>query len=212
MVSSHPVVQGVVRLAAEATRGVDRVVVCERMADVAAALSVEPTNVVVIETEGPATTELDTVRAVRELGPGVRIVVLSRRTDGHQVLAAMRLGADAFLPIPDGLRDLAETLQRVLAGERVMAPDLEAAAVAQLGRVARQAREGSEIERAITSRELEILPLLADGLTTQQIGTRLGISPRTVETHVAKLYRKLGVHSRLQAVARAATLGLIDLR
>ena len=48
-------------------------------------------------------------------------------------------------------------------------------------------------------------------VTMQQVGTRLGISPRTVETHVAKLYRKLGVRTRVQAVSRAAQLGLIEL-
>jgi DNA-binding CsgD family transcriptional regulator len=52
---------------------------------------------------------------------------------------------------------------------------------------------------------------VSQGLTTRQIGGRLGISPRTVETHVSKLYRKLGVRSRVQAVARAAQLGLIEL-
>ena len=54
--------------------------------------------------------------------------------------------------------------------------------------------------------------MLAEGLTMQQMATRLGISPRTVETHVAKLYRKLAVRTRVQAVARAASLGLIELR
>jgi DNA-binding CsgD family transcriptional regulator len=53
--------------------------------------------------------------------------------------------------------------------------------------------------------------MVSDGLTVQQIGRRLSISPRTVETHVAKLYRKLGVRTRVQAVSRAASLGLIDL-
>ena len=53
--------------------------------------------------------------------------------------------------------------------------------------------------------------LLAEGFTTHQIGRRLGISPRTVETHARKLYRKRGVKTRIQAIARAASLGLIDL-
>jgi DNA-binding CsgD family transcriptional regulator len=53
--------------------------------------------------------------------------------------------------------------------------------------------------------------MVSDGFTMQQVGTRLGISPRTVETHVAKLYRKLGVRTRVQAVSRAAQLGLIEL-
>jgi DNA-binding CsgD family transcriptional regulator len=52
--------------------------------------------------------------------------------------------------------------------------------------------------------------LVSQGLTMQQAGRRLGISPRTVETHVAKLYRKLGVRTRVQAVGRAVQLGLIE--
>ena len=53
--------------------------------------------------------------------------------------------------------------------------------------------------------------MISEGYTMQQVGTRLGISPRTVETHVAKLYRKLGVRTRVQAVSKAAQLGLLDL-
>ena len=91
------------------------------------------------------------------------------------------------------------------------APDLEQAAVMALGSFARKAREGSEMEASLTPREQEILVMVSDGFTMQQVGTRLGISPRTVETHVAKLYRKLGVRTRVQAVSRAAQLGLIEL-
>jgi len=102
-------------------------------------------------------------------------------------------------------------IRRVADGERVIAPELERAAVAALGSLARQAREGSEMRASLTPREHEILLMVSRGLTMQQAGSRLGISPRTVETHVAKLYRKLGVRTRVQAVARAAQLGLIDL-
>ena len=90
-------------------------------------------------------------------------------------------------------------------------PELERTLVDELGRLARQARERSSVGSAITRREREILVLLADGFTTRQVGRRLGISPRTVETHVAKLYRKLAVSTRLQALARAASLGIIQL-
>ena len=209
MLSSHPVVQGVVRLAAEATAGIERIVMCDGVADAAAHLVNEPTCIVVIELDGGS---VELVRQVRAVGAGARIIVLSNRIDGRQVLDAMRLGADAFLPNPDGLRNFDETLARVVSGERVISAALEAEAVLQVGRLARQARDRSDVAPSITPRELEILALLADGLTTRQIARRLDISPRTVENHVAKLYRKLGVGSRLQAVARAATLGLIELR
>jgi RNA polymerase sigma factor (sigma-70 family) len=93
----------------------------------------------------------------------------------------------------------------------VVDPALEQAAVLELGRFARQARESSAVVATLTPREREVLELLAEGLTMQQIGRRLTISPRTVETHVAKLYRKLEVRSRVQAIAKAASLGLLEI-
>ena len=88
---------------------------------------------------------------------------------------------------------------------------LDEAAVAELSWRVRRAREGSAIGGVLTRRERQVLALLADGLTTRQMARRLEISPRTVETHVGKLYRKLEVHSRVQAVSRAAALGLLDV-
>ena len=69
----------------------------------------------------------------------------------------------------------------------------------------------AEVRATLTSREHEILLLISRGHTIQQIASRLAISPKTVETHVAKLYRKLDVRTRVQAVARAHALGLIEL-
>jgi DNA-binding CsgD family transcriptional regulator len=63
----------------------------------------------------------------------------------------------------------------------------------------------------LSPREMQILLLMGDGLTMQQIARRLGISPRTVETHATNLYRKLDVRTRVQAVAKAATIGLIEM-
>jgi DNA-binding CsgD family transcriptional regulator len=89
---------------------------------------------------------------------------------------------------------------------------VEKIAVTELGRFTRLAREGSEVRASLTPREHEILVLISHGLTMRQVATRLGISPRTVETHVAKVYRKLEVRSRVQAVSRAVSLGLVELR
>jgi DNA-binding NarL/FixJ family response regulator len=65
---------------------------------------------------------------------------------------------------------------------------------------------------ALTAREHEILTLLAGGLTNREIAQRLALSPRTVETHVARITGKLGVGSRARAVARAVTLGIVTHR
>ena len=135
----------------------------------------------------------------------------TERTGGNTVLDALRLGVEGYLVKGTALPGIAERIRQVVGGERVISPELEQVAVMQLGRFARQAREGTEVRATLTAREHEILELISRGLTMQQIATRLGISPRTVETHVSKLYRKLAVRTRVQAVARAASLGIIDL-
>jgi len=212
VISSHRVIEGIVRMAGESNPGVSRVAVLASLAALETTLRTQQPDVIVVDVDPAALGDLEIVHRVRTASPQGRIIVLSERADGQQVLDAMRLGVHAFLRKPDGLRDIVPTLERVLSGERVIASDLERSAVLELGRFARQARRGSEVGASLTPREREILELLAEGFTMQQIGRRLGISPRTVETHVAKLYRKLEVRTRVQAVSRAAALGLIELR
>jgi DNA-binding NarL/FixJ family response regulator len=212
VVSSHPVIEGVVRLAAEATLDICRILTTSDAQSLGELIESEHPDVIVVDIDQSATSGLDGVRAAREASPDVLIIVLSEQADGHFVLEAIRLRVNAFLRKPQGLRDVPAALAAVLAGDRIFAPDLERTAVDALGTFARRARAGSAVGASLSPREREILPLLADGLTMQQISRRLGISPRTVETHVSKLYRKLSVHTRLQAVSRAASLGLIELR
>ena len=114
-------------------------------------------------------------------------------------------------PRPEDFVDLGTTIRRVIAGERVMTPKLEKDAIGALGRMARHAREGADLAASLTTRQQQVLEFLSQGKTVSQIASRLGISPRTVETHVATLYRRLGVKTRVQAVSQAARLGLVDL-
>jgi DNA-binding NarL/FixJ family response regulator len=151
------------------------------------------------------------VRSLREDGYVGGVLAISDRSDGATVLQALRWGADGYLTKADGLREVGPALLRVARGQRVVDPSLEQAAVRELGRFARQVRQGNDAAGTVTPRERQILQLLAEGLTMRQVARRLEISPRTVETHVAKLYRKLDVRTRVQAIARAASIGLIDL-
>jgi DNA-binding NarL/FixJ family response regulator len=176
---------------------------------VAACRAMSP-DLLVLDLELP---DADGVDVLRELADGTpeAIIVLSDRTDGDAVLRALRFGVRGYVTKVEGLRDLATTIRRVAGGERVIARELEDGAVAALGRFARRAREGAAVASVLTARERQILHLLSEGRTMQQIATRLGISPRTVETHVRALYRKLGVRTQVQAVSRAAALGLVEL-
>jgi DNA-binding NarL/FixJ family response regulator len=84
-------------------------------------------------------------------------------------------------------------------------------AFAELGRLARRSWEETGEQPSLSAREIEVLEQAARGFTVGQVARRLVLSPRTVETHLGSAYRKLGVHNRLQALARASGLGLIRI-
>ena len=207
--AGHPTVLGVIDLACR-DAGVSVVAsVSSARAAIDACLAETP-GLLVLDLDLP---DADGSRVLTDLEAArpESVLVLSDRADGDLVLRVLRLGARGFVTKAEGLRGLADTIRRVLAGERVIAPGLEQDAVLALGRFAKRAREGAEVAAELTAREHQVLELLSDGHTMRQIATRLSISPRTVETHVAKVYRKLGVRTRVQAVSRAATLGLVEL-
>jgi DNA-binding NarL/FixJ family response regulator len=207
----QPVVRGAVRLGCESVEGLeviddspippDLVEHCRRLGP----------DVLVLDVDG-AEDAPGALRDLRDGEPSISVVVLSERTDGPSVLEAMRSGVAGYLSKADALHRVGPAILSVSHGERYVDPSLERAAVDALGAFASRARTRSVVEASLTPREQEILVMISEGLTMHQVGTRLGISPRTVETHVAKLYRKLGVRTRVHAVARASELGLLDPR
>jgi DNA-binding NarL/FixJ family response regulator len=207
--AGHPTVRGVIEAACREA-GISVIVTTASAAAAIEACRSNAPELLILDLDLP---DVDGFHVLSELDADRpdAVLVLSDRADGDLVLRALRLGARGFVTKAEGLRGLSGTIGQVLAGERVIAPALEQDAVLALGRFAKRAREGSEVAAELTPRELQVLELLSEGLTMRQIATRLSISPRTVETHVGKLYRKLGVRTRVQAVSRAATLGLVEL-
>ena len=212
IVEDHPVLRGVIRLACEHSRDLvlaGEVDDGEQALEMARELS---PDVIVLDLSLPGELQgLDVARRLRADGSTAKILILTGRTDDRSVFESIRAGADGFLEKTAGVRFIADALTRVAAGERVFSPDQERSALQELGRMARQARASSGAQAIITPRELEILEFVSLGLTVKQVATRLGLSPRTVEAHIAKLYRKLGVRNRVQAISRAVSLGLIRM-
>lgn len=212
VVGGHPVIGGVVRLACQGSRDLELLAEIDRSDLAAEGVIGSGADVAIIDVDMPDGDGLAILEALVERAFDGRILVLTDRSDGTTVLDVLRLGAHGCLTKATGLRSIAAAVRRVAAGERLVDPSLERVAVSELGRFVRRARESTEARGVLTAREREILDLLAHGHTMHQIGRRLGISPRTVETHLGNLYRKLDVRTRVQAVARAASSGLIDLR
>ena len=181
----------------EAENGEEGLALCERLAP----------DLVVLDLTLPGMGGLEVATRLRESRSPSRVLIFTAREDGETVLAAMRSGVHGFLAKSAAIDDVTSAMVAVARGEPVFPPEHERAAVQELGRLARAARTASP---TLTRREITILQLLADGLTLRQVGTSLGISHRTVESHITKLYRKLGVKTRVQAMAQGASLGLIE--
>ena len=207
---AHPIVRRAVRMSCEAVAGLNVVAEVDNVGAMLAACEEFTPAIAILDIglkDGP--------EAIRELNDRHLVdvvVVLTDRTDGSAVIEALRLGVEGYLVKSSALPSVGRQIRRVLDGERVISPEVEQIAVNELGKFARMAREGSEVRASLTPREHEVLAMIGSGLTMRQMASRLGISPRTVETHVAKLYRKLDVRTRVQAVSRAVSLGLIELR
>lgn len=211
VISAMPVIQGIVRAAAASIDGAPAVTNCDS-SGMLTELGEQLDPIVVVDFDTSLKGSLDVLRLIRRTRPDARSIALSSRAEGAIILEVIRLGARAFVRAPDDLETLPEVLTRVARGERWLPPELERAMVSELGAYVQRTRDGTEVDQHITGRQREIVGLLAEGFTIAQISRRLAISPRTVETHIANLYRKLSVRTRLQVIARAASLGIIDLR
>ena len=181
LVGGHPVILGVARLACEVEGRIEIVGEAGTDDDALHAIAATQPDVLVLDLELPGADGLAVLRTAREAGFAGKVVVISDRADGHVVLDATRLDATGFLSKPGGLREIGRAVIEVAAGGRVVDPSLDQAAVYEVGRLARQVREGAEVGALLTHRERQILTFLAEGMTTQQIARRLRISPRTVE-------------------------------
>jgi DNA-binding NarL/FixJ family response regulator len=147
------------------------------------------------------------IRAVRERFPAHVILGLGANADPQVVSRALFVGADGFVDKDLELEEFLAAIRRSVEQDVVIAGP----AAASVGQIA----EGIERRRSagfrLTDREREVLAVAAEGLTAREIAARLGVRERTVTTHLARIYGKLGVKSRLAALRVAARSGLVSM-
>jgi NarL family two-component system response regulator LiaR len=170
-------------------------------------------DVVLLDLVMPRLHGIEAIRLLRERCPATRILVLTSFADDHTVLPAVRAGAAGYLLKDVKPPELVAAIRTVHAGEALLAAPVATMLVEQLaaedGAAAAEARE----ERAhLTPRELEVLAELARGRANKAIAFELGVSERTVKTHVSNILGKLGFTDRTQAAVYAVEHGLVGRR
>jgi DNA-binding NarL/FixJ family response regulator len=145
------------------------------------------------------------IREVRERYPGHAVLAMGANADATAVSRALFVGADGFVDKNVEPEVFLEALRRGADHEMV----LEGPAPSDVGQIAGGIERRRDIDVRLTEREREVLAVAAEGLTAREIAERLGVRERTVTTHLARIYGKLGVSSRLAAIRAATRSGLV---
>jgi len=156
-------------------------------------------DVTLLDLRMPGMDGVSVITAVRAVDAGARIIILTTYDGDEDVYRGMRAGASAYLLKDTRREELLQCIRAVYAGETYMPTAVAAKLAVQI--------RGERL----TPRELQILGLIAEGVSNRSIGQKLFISEGTVKSHVKSIFEKLGVLSRTEAVALAAKRGLIRL-
>ncbi len=156
--------------------------------------------------DGVAATE----RVVRELDPPPHVLMVTTFDDDEPLYAALRAGASGFLLKNAPPEQLVEAVRAVAAGDGLLAPEVTRRVIEEFARRSPPpAAPGADALDELTERELEVLRLMARGLSNGEIADRLVITPGTAKTHVGRILMKLGLGNRVQAVVLAYECGLV---
>lgn len=166
-------------------------------------LALQP-DVALIDLLLPGADGVAVCKALAAGSPATRLVVLTSSEDEAPVIEAMKAGALGYLSKAMGAAELLEAVRLAAAGETVLSTRAQAA----LARPLRSAKPA----QMLSPRELDVLALLAEGLSNGEIGQRLGIGESTVKTHVSNVLGKLGLSDRTQAAIYAWRQGLVPAR
>lgn len=163
-------------------------------------------DIVVMDLGLPDASGLDAIHQIRGAGIDCRIVVLSMHTSREFVMQAVEAGCDGYVPKSSAHTSLLQAIRVVQAGERYLHPK---AATALVESITDAPTEAEQLEQ-LSDREREVLRLTAMGFTSREIGQKLALSHKTVETYRQRASVKLGLHHRSDLVRFALRAGILD--
>jgi DNA-binding NarL/FixJ family response regulator len=166
-------------------------------------------DVVLMDVRMPRTDGIEATRLVTAVQPACpRVLILTTFDLDDYVFEALRAGASGFLLKDVTAERLFDAVRVVAAGEALLAPTVTRRLISEFARIRPTAAAPLELA-TLTPRETEVLRLVAEGLSNQQIAARLVVTEETVKTHVSRVLHKLGLRDRTQAVIAAYESGLV---
>jgi DNA-binding NarL/FixJ family response regulator len=165
-------------------------------------------DVVVMDLHMPGTNGVDATRAILQAAPATRVLVLTMFEDDESVFAAMRAGASGYLIKGAQQEEIILAIRSVAAGQAIFGPTVAKRIIAYFSAAPATAVRSAEPFPELTTREREVLDLIAAGRPNNAIARTLVISTKTVSNHISAIFAKLQVADRAEAIVRARQAGL----
>ena len=166
-------------------------------------------DIVLMDITMPDMNGIEATRQIKKLIPEAKVLVLTMHENDEYVFQALRAGASGYMLKEAADTELISALHVISSGQFYLSPIAQSVMV---GDYLQRVRAGEERDSysSLTEREREILKLVAEGYTNNQIAERLVISPKTVDTHRTHIMDKLNLHSRAELVKYAMRRGLLE--
>jgi two-component system, NarL family, invasion response regulator UvrY len=163
------------------------------------------TGLLVLDINMPGRSGLDVLRDVKNAYPRLPVIVLSMQPEDQYAVRCLRAGAAAYINKDSAPEELAQAARKILAGGRYVSPRLAEQLVAHLDRPT-----DKPLHELLSDRELEVMKMIASGVSLKEIGGRLSVSVKTVSTYRSRIMEKMGMKSNAEMTRYAMTHQMID--
>jgi two-component system NarL family response regulator len=191
-----------IEVVGEAEDGEDAIVKSEQLAP----------DVLLMDVRMPRVSGIEATRRLAETLPTMKILMLTVSDEEDDLYEAIKAGATGYLLKEISIEEVADAVRAVMQGQTLISPSMASKLIQEFNNLAKRADEKQQVPAPrLTDRELEVLKLVAKGLTNRDIADALYISENTVKNHVRNILEKLHLHSRMEAVIYAVKEKLLDL-
>jgi DNA-binding NarL/FixJ family response regulator len=170
-------------------------------------------DVVLMDVRMPNVGGIEATRAIAEVVPSAKILMLTVSDDEDDLYDAIKAGATGYLLKEISIEEVASAIRAVVTGQSLISPSMASKLLTEFTNLAKRADERQAVPTPrLTDRELEVLKVVAQGMSNREIAGELFISENTVKNHVRNILEKLHLHSRMEAVVYAVREKLLDIR